>query len=142
MFSKLPYNNYQKFFMTNSPEAKAILDEILTIAHPELTEKERSRVKVRIQYDWVCFESHKVDIGLEFENYFMGSGYTIKDFEKAVDDGKFRIWRTVLDSKYESQDSNESYRTYRDKLTTAVRHILDKLPKPSAQQMFDYYYKP
>lgn len=71
---------------------------------------------MRAHYDRVCFESHKVDIAFNFENGFLGTGYKMEDFEKAVDDGDFRIWRTVLDSKYESQDPNESYMIYRDKL--------------------------
>lgn len=128
-------NQLQKFFLQN-PRASEILYKILGWLHPDLSEEEKAAVTIVTKYDWICFKSKKVDIGIEFNHGLWGPYATLKDFKRARHKKNFKIWRMVWDSKYDPNIYLD------DELSIeALQVIMKGVPKPTAEEMFEYYYR-
>ena len=83
-------NQFQKFLLDKNNNQLII--DIIKLYHPDLSEKEINYVKVTPKYDWICLNSNKVSIGLEFKHpiSIWGKGHDIKVFEDIAKTTKFR----------------------------------------------------
>lgn len=138
-------NDFQKF-MLNTPKDKLIWS-IIKIYHPNL-ERFSTNLKgikkdvldsitVGTKFNWIIINGRGVDIGIKFENTtkegtsLWGNWVKLEHFEESLKHDKFRTWRFVTDSLYKKADNPD------------INHLLElcNVPRPTAIQMFDYYYK-
>lgn len=131
--------------------------------------KEHKRdILVNALHDWVVIQvpisksfTSKMDIsiGIDFLLYpgdefpkngllageLYGPGWKLDTFEKIHKNSAFKAWRFSDDSKYlESAECLEKYGTMTPlEVNPDVNEILKKhnVPRPTAQEMFDYYYQ-
>jgi len=146
-------NNFQKAMLNN----KDVAWEIIKIYHPDILESysnnyndkiitTKDRLKISIKFDWVVIElmvqKHiKVSIGIEFQCHLMSGDKPLYLFEKELRNNKFRSWRFYDDSKF-ILENKEEYKYLKVLYNNIVNNILNKnkIPKPTAEQMSDYYH--
>jgi len=121
-------NNYQKYFNEGRGEWKML--EIARLFHPGI---DLSTIYMTFKYDWACIRDKKghLDLALNFDHSFWGPRITLLQFQEHVRGDHWRMWRFVGDSKYDALHSK----------TPKFQSLLKGIPKPTAQEMYDYYYE-
>lgn len=110
--------------------------EVVKLFHSTINDSKKDSLKITFKYDWVMLSvGTKVDIGIDFECTLRGEGWSINDFEKERKNNVFKAWRFKSDSLCEDDVDTE----YMDSLNAILSKHLIK--KPTAKQMYDYYYK-
>jgi len=106
--------------------------ELIMLLRPDVTDKDIENVKVRLQYDWVILKSNKISIGMRLKHDLWGMGHKLSAFEEIVRSGRFKAWKFYDDHKYQNSEGQVD-----------ITDLLKKynVPRPSAEQMFKYYYE-
>jgi hypothetical protein len=132
-------NRFQQFVLDG--KASSVITEIIELFHPGYKPVNKignlKPIKVYPRFDWIMIEQGDVNIGISYRigidgKLFMGTGYTIQDFTKAYSSSYFQAWRFVNDRSYvPNADNNHNMNEF------FAEH---KVPKPTPQEMLDYYY--
>lgn len=144
-------NDFQKALIDN----KEVAWKIIKVYHPDIQEeypnkykqttiKTLDRLEVVAKFDWVCIKlmaQHiKVSLGICFECNLSSGPKPYRLFEKELENNKFYSWRFIDDSKFKRCDVGYTNLEHPD--NNEVNRILNEhqIPKPTAQQMYDYYH--
>jgi hypothetical protein len=150
-------NSFQKHLLDKKNKHKVW--EIIKFLHPTLVledkyiskkEKERSNIEnlhVYRNYNWVCIsgtlfsngKNYKIDLAIKFDMRFkdgsliLGPSQPMKSFDECYQCDNFRAWRFRTDSNYDELKL--------DKID--INPLLKKLKvdKPTAKEMYNYYYE-
>ncbi len=146
-------NTFQRFLL--KPENRSIIHTIIKLFHPDLldeypnpykegkTIKLDDRLKIGIKYDWITIEANipsygRISIGVEFNSTVMSGTKPLKRFEQSLIEDKFKAWRFYDDVKNKSY-SEEGHETNNPDVHDLLISL--KVPKPTAQEMSDYYHQ-
>lgn len=133
-------NRFQKFLL--QPEASLVIADVIKHFHPGYTPttalNKVKKLVVYPKYDWIIIEQGDVNIGISYRvavngQLLMGPKQTINEFIKAYDTSYFQAWRFINDRSYEPGGDNNH--------NMSALFIQHGVPKPTAQEMYDYYYK-
>ena len=94
------------------------------------------KIKVYPKHDWIIIETNFIRIGIEFENCFIGMGHKLKDFKNCRKHSNFRVW--------EFADPFDDYFEFHKKPNKHhIKMIFNKhkIKKPTASEMYNFYYK-
>lgn len=130
-------NNFQKSLRSN----KECIWEIVKLFHADISEDKKDQIKAYTKYDWVCITGSDVDLGIQFECHLMSGNKPLHLFEKELKNNKFRAWRFIGDSKFESEN-RDNLKYLKILYNRVLNDILNKyeIKKPTAKQMSDYYH--
>jgi len=154
-------NTFQKFLTDKTN--KHIVWEIIKLIYPNVEDKyisnkgvERSNIdnlRISKKYDWFTIDGNvcvgyneinktilrKFDFAINFEmlnpngNLMTGTGWTLKDFQKCLSLDSFKIWGFVY------SDDRELFNSKSLEINTLFKKL--KVPKPTAKELFNYYYE-
>lgn len=151
MHNKL--NDFQKAMIKNNDVAW----EIVKIFHPDILEEyphkykegkmisTKDRLRIESIHDWItikvsCQGHVDASIGIKFECNLSSGSKPLHLFENELKNNRFRAWRFYDDSKSVKGIVPKSEANgYNDKVNALF--IEHKIPKPTAQQMSDYYHR-
>jgi hypothetical protein len=130
-------NNFQEAMLKN----KDVAWQIIKVFHPEYDDSFKEKLSIQTKYDWIMLNIKGARLAIEFECHLMSGDKPLHLFEKELRNNKFRSWRFVDDSKYKVEKEKE-FDYLRVLYNNLVNDILNKnkIPKPTAKQMSDYYH--
>ena len=103
---------------------------LITAFEPSFDKEEE--IKISTKYDWVCIKTRWTEIGLNFDSCFTGTGWKLSDFKECRNEFNFRVWRFGED-RDTKLIPDENY----------LKLIFEKykIKKPTAREMYNYYYE-
>ena len=103
---------------------------LITAFEPYFDSEEK--IEITTKYDWVCIKTQWTEIGLKFDSCFNGTGWKLSDFQNCRKKFNFKSWRF-------GEDNNT--KLIPDKNYIKLIFDLYKIKKPTAKEMYKYYYE-